>query len=57
MCAISNDTKSTSYAEVLTFSNGDQWLITMREEMDSMAKSMVWELVDLQPNRKTIGNK
>ena len=29
----------------------------MRDEMDSMAKNQVWELVDLSPGRKTIGNK
>lgn len=35
----------------------DKWLAAMREEMDSMAKNYVWELVDLPPTRKSIGNK
>ena len=29
----------------------------MRDEMDSMAKNQVWELVDLSPRCKTIGKK
>ena len=29
----------------------------MQEEMDSMSKNQVWELVDLPPGRKAIGNK
>ena len=57
MRAMSDDTKPTSYEEVLTSPNRDQWLIAMKEEMDSMDKNKVWELVDLPPNRKAIGNK
>ena len=29
----------------------------MKDEIDSMAKNDVWELVDLPPGRKAIGNK
>ena len=29
----------------------------MKDEMDSMARNKVWELVDLPPQRKSIGNK
>ena len=29
----------------------------MEEEISSMTKNHVWELVDLPPGRKTIGNK
>jgi len=57
MCAMSDDIEPTSYEEVLTSPNRDQWLIAMKEEMDSMDKNKVWELVDLPPNRKAIGNK
>uniref|UniRef100_A0A2N9GFI1 Reverse transcriptase Ty1/copia-type domain-containing protein n=1 Tax=Fagus sylvatica TaxID=28930 RepID=A0A2N9GFI1_FAGSY len=32
-------------------------MIAMQEEMSSMDKNNVWELVDLPPGRKTIGNK
>ncbi|XP_052188824.1 uncharacterized mitochondrial protein AtMg00820-like [Diospyros lotus] len=54
---MSDDIEPTSYEEVLTSLNQDQWLITMKEEMDSMDKNKVWELVDLPLNRKAIGNK
>jgi len=30
---------------------------TMRDEMDSLMRNQVWELVDLSPQRKSIGNK
>ena len=29
----------------------------MRDELDSMARNEVWDLVSLPPGRKTIGNK
>jgi len=29
----------------------------MKDEMDSMVSNKVWELVDLPPRRKSIGNK
>jgi len=29
----------------------------IRDELDSMARNDVWELVDLPPRRKAIGNK
>jgi hypothetical protein len=32
-------------------------MTAMQEEMSSMNKNNVWELVDLPPRRKTIGNK
>ena len=32
-------------------------MIAMQEEMSSMDKNNVWELVDLPPGRKIIGNK
>ena len=56
ICAVLDNTESTSN-EVLTSPNQDHWLIAMKEEMDSMDKNMVWEFVDLPPNRRAIGNK
>uniref|UniRef100_A0A2N9FUY1 Reverse transcriptase Ty1/copia-type domain-containing protein n=1 Tax=Fagus sylvatica TaxID=28930 RepID=A0A2N9FUY1_FAGSY len=35
----------------------DEWMTAMQEEMSSMDKNNVWELVDLPPGHKTIGNK
>ena len=34
-----------------------EWIVAMRDEMDFRAKNQVWELVDLSPGRKTVGNK
>ena len=47
----------TSYDEALASTTSHEWIVVMRDEMDSMAKNQVWELVDLPPGRKTIGNK
>lgn len=29
----------------------------MQDEMESMKKNMVWDLVELPPGRQTVGNK
>ena len=47
----------TSYEEALASPTSHEWIVAMKDEMDSMAKNQVWELVDLPPGRKTIGNK
>ena len=44
-----------SYEEALASLASHEWIVAMRDEMDSMAKNQVWELVDLSPRR--IGNK
>ena len=46
-----------SYKEALASPASHDWIVAMRDEMDSMAMNQVWELVDLLPWRKTIGNK
>ena len=46
-----------SFSETLYSIDKDEWMTTMQEEMSSMDKNDVWELVDLPPRRKTIGNK
>jgi hypothetical protein len=46
-----------SFSEALHSLDRDEWMIAMQEEMSSMDKNNVWELVDLPPGRKTIGNK
>uniref|UniRef100_A0A2N9HTU8 Reverse transcriptase Ty1/copia-type domain-containing protein n=1 Tax=Fagus sylvatica TaxID=28930 RepID=A0A2N9HTU8_FAGSY len=45
------------FSEALHSPNKDEWITAMQEEMNSMDKNNVWELVDLSPRRKTIGNK
>ena len=34
-----------------------EWFEAMKEEMNSMESNRVWDLVDLPPSHKTIGNK
>ncbi|KAL0333149.1 UNVERIFIED_CONTAM: Retrovirus-related Pol polyprotein from transposon TNT 1-94 [Sesamum calycinum] len=46
-----------TYEEAVTSPNANEWITAMKEEMSSMAKNNVWELVDLPTGRKTIGNK
>uniref|UniRef100_A0A2N9IG39 Integrase catalytic domain-containing protein n=1 Tax=Fagus sylvatica TaxID=28930 RepID=A0A2N9IG39_FAGSY len=45
------------FSEALHSPDRDEWMTAMQEEMSSMDKNNVWELVDLSPGRKTIGNK
>jgi hypothetical protein len=46
-----------SFSEALHSPDRDEWMTAMQEEMSSMDKNNVWELVDLPSGRKTIGNK
>ncbi|KAK4388273.1 Retrovirus-related Pol polyprotein from transposon TNT 1-94 [Sesamum angolense] len=57
MCASVDIDEPTTYEEAVTSPNANEWIIAMKEEMSSMAKNNVWELVDLPTGRKTIGNK
>lgn len=47
----------TSYKEVLTSLKLAKWMVVMRENISSMASNHVWEVVNLLPKHKTIGNK
>ena len=46
-----------SYVEALDLPHHKEWMDAMGDELDSMAKNDVCELVDLPPIRKAIGNK
>ncbi|KAL0298225.1 UNVERIFIED_CONTAM: Retrovirus-related Pol polyprotein from transposon TNT 1-94 [Sesamum calycinum] len=46
-----------TYEKAVTSPNANEWITAMKEEMSSMGKNNVWELVDLPTGRKTIGNK
>ncbi|KAL0396255.1 UNVERIFIED_CONTAM: Retrovirus-related Pol polyprotein from transposon TNT 1-94 [Sesamum calycinum] len=46
-----------TYEEAMTSLNANEWITAMKEEMSSMTKNSVWELVDLPTGCKTIGNK
>ena len=47
----------SSYEEALASPTSHEWIVSMRDEMDSMAKNQVWELVSLPLGCKTIENK
>jgi len=38
-------------------STSDEWKLALQDDMESMRKNHVWDLVDLPPGRKTIENK
>jgi len=46
-----------SYLEAQDSPHHKEWMDAMRDKLDSMARNEVWELVDLPPGRKAIGNK
>ena len=47
----------TTYCEALNSDKANEWLIAMRDEMQSMSDNDVWELVDLPKEYKPIGCK
>ncbi|KAL0329423.1 UNVERIFIED_CONTAM: hypothetical protein Sradi_4929000 [Sesamum radiatum] len=57
MCASVDIDEPTTYEEAVTSPNQNKWITAMKEEMSSMAKNNICELVDLPTGRKTIGNK
>ncbi|KAL0289106.1 UNVERIFIED_CONTAM: Retrovirus-related Pol polyprotein from transposon TNT 1-94 [Sesamum angustifolium] len=57
MCASMDIDEPTTYEEAVTSPNANEWITAMKEEMSSMAKNNVWELVDLPTGHKIIGNK
>ena len=46
-----------SYREVLSSPAKGEWMDAMKDGLSSMDKKSVWELVDLSPGNKAIGNK
>ena len=46
-----------SYREVLSSPAKGEWMVAMKDELSYMDKNFVWELVDLPPGCKVIGNK
>ena len=57
ICAEADEDEPASVAEALSSPAKDKWLVAMQEEMSSMDKNKVWELVDIPPGRKAIGSK
>ncbi|XP_020091129.1 uncharacterized protein LOC109712111 [Ananas comosus] len=57
ICSSLDNDESVSYKEALQTSACSEWMTVMKDEMNSMSKNQVWELVDLLPGRKSIRNK
>jgi hypothetical protein len=57
LCDAKDVEEPASFSEALHSPDRDEWMTAMQEEMSSMDKNNVWELVDLPPRRKTIENK
>ncbi|GKE48235.1 retrotransposon protein, putative, ty1-copia subclass [Tanacetum coccineum] len=47
----------TSYKATMLDSKSNKWIDAMNAEIQSMIDNMVWVLVDLPPNCKTVGSK
>ncbi|RVX15039.1 Retrovirus-related Pol polyprotein from transposon TNT 1-94 [Vitis vinifera] len=54
---IGEEVDPTTYREALSSDKANEWLIAMRDEMQSMSDNDVWELVDLPKGYKPIGCK
>ncbi|XP_074569538.1 uncharacterized protein LOC141826187 [Curcuma longa] len=52
-----DDDEPRTVEEALRCSVRENWKIAMDEEMESMRKNQVWDLVDLPLGRRAIGNK
>ena len=57
MCALLDINELASYQETLSSPNSKEWIAAMQDQMDSIMKNQVWELVDLPPEYRTIRNK
>ena len=57
MCALLDFDEPASCEEDLASPKLVYQMATTRKQMSSMAKNHVWELDDLPPRHKTIGNK
>ena len=57
MVASHDDIETRTVKEALSSPVREKWIAAMDEEMDSMRVNQVWDLVELPPERKAIGNK
>ena len=57
MVSSQDDEEPRTVQEALSSSASDKWMKAMDDEMESMRTNQVWDLVDLPPGRKAIGNK
>lgn len=57
MVAMHDDLEPQTVYEALSCPNSDEWNDAIGEELESMKVNQVWDLVDLPPERRAIGNK
>ena len=57
MTASHDDEEPKNVNEALSGPKAKEWIKAMEEEMESMNANQVWDLVDLPPGRRSIGNK
>ncbi|KAJ4730414.1 Gag/pol protein [Rhynchospora pubera] len=57
LAAVEDIIEPRTVADALSSPEAKEWLAALKEEMDSMKKNQVWDLVVLPPWRKTVGNK
>ena len=54
---VSLEEEHKTYKQALNYEESGLWLEAMREELNSMERNGVWELVDLPQNHQAIGSK
>ncbi|KAL1209598.1 Retrovirus-related Pol polyprotein from transposon TNT 1-94 [Cardamine amara subsp. amara] len=57
MVALHDDLEPKSVYEALSCPNSDEWNGAIGKELESLKVNHVWDLVDLPPDQKAIGNK
>ena len=57
MVSSQDDEEPRTVQKALSSSASDKWMKAMDDEMESMKTNQVWDLVDLLPSQKAIGNK
>ena len=57
MIAPRDEMDTQNLNEALSYPDSKEWSTAMDEEIESMKKNHVWDLVDLPLGRKTIRNK
>ena len=57
MIAPHDDEEPKNVNKTLSGPKAKEWIKAMEEKMESINSNQVWDLVDLPPGRRSIGNK
>jgi len=57
MVAPNNLDKPNNFEQAMKSPNKEKWMSIIEDEMEYMKSNHVWDLVDLLPNHRAIGNK